>query len=155
MPKSQKLKSGMEASDPAAEAGSGSDADAIMTAIKQMEQRVLTKIDSSVMAAAGELHKKMDNLASDSRTQILSVYAEFTKVNEEVQKERMGMLRGQQLSNSTAFLESGCSSKGHGCRSHHPQQQAFLHLPRLLSRCQKRESSIHRGAEDYFAGAWV
>lgn len=40
-----------------------------------------------VMAAAGELHRKIENLASDLRTQILSVRAECTKVTEEVQKE--------------------------------------------------------------------
>lgn len=92
MPKSQKPKPGPDASDlldvdPAAEAGSGSDLDAIMAAIKQTEQSVLTKIDSSVMAAAGELHKKIDNLASDLRTDILNVRAEFKKVTEEVQKD--------------------------------------------------------------------
>lgn len=73
--------------DPPARVEPGSDTNAIMAAIKQMEQCVLTKIDSSVMAAAGELHKKIDNLASDLRKEILNVLVEFTKVVEEVQKE--------------------------------------------------------------------
>ncbi len=92
MPKSQKPKSGPDASDSpevdlAAGVGSGSDLYAIMVAIEQSEQCVLTKIDSSVMEAAGKLHTKIDNLAMDLRTEILSVRAEFTKVIEEVQKE--------------------------------------------------------------------
>lgn len=73
MPKSQRLKSGPDASDspdadPPTRAAPGSDTDAILAALKQTEQFVLTKIDSSVMAAAGELHKKpqTDNLARNS-----------------------------------------------------------------------------------------
>lgn len=58
-----------------------------MAAIKQTEQCVLTKINSSVTSTAGELHKNIDNLADDLKTEILSVRAEFTKVIEEVQKE--------------------------------------------------------------------
>lgn len=70
MPKSHKPRPGPDAPDlpdvdPPVEVGSGSDLGAIMAAIKQTEQNVLAKIDSSVMAAAGELHKKIDNLASD------------------------------------------------------------------------------------------
>ena len=91
MPRYQKPKLGPDASDSPdvdpAEAGSGSDLDAIIAAIKQTEQSVLTKIDSSVMAAAGKLHKKIDGLASDLRTEILNVRAEFTKVTEEMRKE--------------------------------------------------------------------
>ncbi|CAI5689230.1 unnamed protein product [Oreochromis niloticus] len=92
MPKSHKPRPGPDASDlpdvdPAAEVGSGSDLGAIMAAIKQTEQNVLAKIDSSVMAAAGELHKKIDNLASDLRTEILNVRAEFAKAIEEIRKE--------------------------------------------------------------------
>ncbi|CAI5670261.1 unnamed protein product [Oreochromis niloticus] len=92
MPKSLKPRPGPDASDlpdvdPAAGVGSGSDLGAIMAAIKQTEQNVLAKIDSSVMAAAGELHKKIDNLASDLRTEILNVRAEFAKAIEEIQKE--------------------------------------------------------------------
>ena len=94
MPKSRKPKSELEALDspdvyPAAEVGSGSDADAVIAAKKQTKQCVLTKIDSSVTAAAGELRKKIDNLASDLTTEILSVCAEFTKLTEEVQKENV------------------------------------------------------------------
>ena len=75
MPKSQ----GPDASDsldvdPAAEAGSEPDLDAIMAAIKRSEQSVLTKIDSSVMAAAGKLHKKIDDLASDLRSAFFWVH---------------------------------------------------------------------------------
>ncbi|KAL7397156.1 hypothetical protein ABVT39_004763 [Epinephelus coioides] len=92
MPKSQKPKSGLDASDspdvePAARTESGSDADAIMAALKRTEQCVLTKIDASVMEAAGKLHEKIDDLASDLRKEILNVRADFTKVIEEVQKE--------------------------------------------------------------------
>lgn len=92
MPKSQKSKLGPDASDspdadPPIRSESGSDTDVIMAAIKQSEQCVLTKIDSSVMAAAGELHKKIDNLASDLGKEILNVRTEFMKVVEEIQKE--------------------------------------------------------------------
>lgn len=73
--------------DAAAAAGTGSDLDVLMAAIKQTEQSVLTKIDSSVMAAEGNLHKKIDNLASDLRTEILNVRTEFKKIIEDVQKE--------------------------------------------------------------------
>ncbi|CAJ1081223.1 hypothetical protein JOB18_016505 [Xyrichtys novacula] len=161
MPKSQKPKPGPDASDsldvePPAEASSGSDLDAIMAAIKQTEQSVLTKIDSSVMAAAGKLDKKIDSLASDLRTEIPNVRVEFKKVTEEVQKEnatfsscigdleeeangnanRVVALEAKVNALSTQFThhqirpkiwspgsgESGCSPKGHECRSHHPQR---------------------------------
>lgn len=92
MPKSQKPKLGPDSSDlleadAAAAAGTGSDLDVLMAAIKQTEQSVLTKIDSSVTAAEGNLHKKMDNLASELRAEILNVRTEFKKGIEEVQKE--------------------------------------------------------------------
>lgn len=92
MPKSLKQKPGPDASDlpgadPAAGVGAGPDLDAIMAAIKQTEQNVLAKIDSSVMAAAGELHKKIDDLAGDLRSEVLSVRAEFAKAIEDMQKE--------------------------------------------------------------------
>lgn len=123
MPKFQKPRPGPESSDlhevdAAAAAGTGSDLDALMAAIKQTEQSVLTKIDSSVMAAEGNLHKKIDNLASDLRTEILNVRTEFKKIG-------------------------GCG--GHGCRPHHSQRQAFLHLPRLLGHRQEKESCLYRG----------
>lgn len=65
---------------------SGSDLDTIMAAIKHTEQCVLTKIDSPVMAAAAELHKKIYNLGSDLGNRN-SECAKFTKVIEEVQRE--------------------------------------------------------------------
>ncbi|KAG7503971.1 hypothetical protein JOB18_048139 [Solea senegalensis] len=39
------------------------------------------------MTAVGELHGKIDNLASDLRSEILSVRAEFKKLTEEVRRE--------------------------------------------------------------------
>lgn len=80
MPKSQRLKSGPDASDspdadPPTRAAPGSDTDAILAALKQTEQFVLTKIDSSVMAAAGELHKKTNKQIT--WREILNVRAEF------------------------------------------------------------------------------
>ena len=48
---------------------------------------MLAKIDSSVMAAADKLHKEIDSLASDLKTEILNVRADFTSVTEEMRKE--------------------------------------------------------------------
>ncbi|CAB1433779.1 unnamed protein product [Pleuronectes platessa] len=92
MPKYQKPKPGPDALDspdvdPTAEACSRSDLETIMSAIKQSERSVLTRIDSSVMAAADKLHKEIDSLASDLKTEILNVRAEFTRVTEEMRKE--------------------------------------------------------------------
>lgn len=92
MPKNLKSKAGPDASDsPGTDlperAEAMLDADAIMAALKRTEQCVLTKIDSSVTVAAGELHKKIDNLSSDLRSELLSVRTELTKVIEDVQKE--------------------------------------------------------------------
>lgn len=58
MPKSQKLRSGLKAPDspddePAAEAGPRLDLDAVVVAMRQTEQSVLIKINSSV-----KLHKQ-------------------------------------------------------------------------------------------------
>lgn len=108
MPKSYKPKPGPEAPDfpdvdLAAEVGPGPDLEAIMAAIKQSEQSVLAKIDSSVMVAAGKLHKKIDDLASDLRTEILSVRAEFGKVIGDVQEQNAA------FSTRIADLEEGAN----------------------------------------------
>ncbi|KAF0039250.1 hypothetical protein F2P81_007485 [Scophthalmus maximus] len=92
MPKSHRLRSDPEASeshnaDTPERPESVSDADAIMAALKRTVQCVLTKIDSSVLAAAGELHKKIDNLSSDLSSEILNVRTKFTKVIEDMRKE--------------------------------------------------------------------
>uniref|UniRef100_A0A3Q3ED67 Reverse transcriptase domain-containing protein n=1 Tax=Labrus bergylta TaxID=56723 RepID=A0A3Q3ED67_9LABR len=92
MPKYQKPKAGPNAADlPDADPPGGatplSDADTIMVALKQTEHCMLTKIDSSVMAATGELHKKIDNLTADLRSEISNVRTEFRKVIEDVRKE--------------------------------------------------------------------
>ncbi|KAL3045385.1 hypothetical protein OYC64_013621 [Pagothenia borchgrevinki] len=92
MPKSQRLMPGPNAADSPEKVTSGtaeplSDAQTIMAALKRTEQCVLTKIDSTVTAAAGELHTKIDNLSRDLRSEILNVRTEFAKVVEDVKKE--------------------------------------------------------------------
>ncbi|KAF3837859.1 hypothetical protein F7725_009627 [Dissostichus mawsoni] len=54
-------------------------AQTIMAALKRTEHCVLTKIDSTVTAAVGELHTKIDNLSRDLISEILNVRTEFTK----------------------------------------------------------------------------
>lgn len=92
MPKNPKSKSSPDASDsldadPPGRVEPMSDTDTIMAALQRTEQSVLAKIDSSVTAAAGELHKKIDNLSSDMRSEILNVRTELTKAMEDMQKE--------------------------------------------------------------------
>jgi len=92
MPKSQRSKPGPNATDSPEKVTAGSaeplsDTQTIMIALKQTEQCVLTKIDSTVTAAVGELHTKIDNLSRDLRSEICNVRTEFVKVVEDVKKE--------------------------------------------------------------------
>ncbi|KAK1904146.1 Interleukin-1-binding protein [Dissostichus eleginoides] len=92
MPKSQRLKPGLSAADSPEKVTAGtaeplSVAQTIMAALQRTEHCVLTKIYSTVTAAVGELHTKIDNLSRDLRSEILNVRTEFTKVFEDVRKE--------------------------------------------------------------------
>ncbi|KAI4814564.1 hypothetical protein KUCAC02_003754 [Chaenocephalus aceratus] len=92
MSRNQRPKPGPNAADSPEEDKAGSaeplsDTQAIMAALKRTEQCVLTKIDSTVTAAVGELHTKIDNLSRDLRSEIFNVRTEFTKVVEDVRKE--------------------------------------------------------------------
>ncbi|KAK1898125.1 LINE-1 type transposase domain containing protein 1 [Dissostichus eleginoides] len=92
MPKSQRSKPGPNATDSPEKVTAESteplsDTQTIMAALKRTEQCVLNKIDSTVTAAVGELHTKIDNLSRDLRSEISNVRTEFTKVVEDVKKE--------------------------------------------------------------------
>ncbi|KAK1886267.1 Myosin-3 [Dissostichus eleginoides] len=92
MPKSQRSKPGPKSTDSPEEVTAESteplsDTQTIMAALKRTEQCVLNKIDSTVTAAVGELHTKIDNLSRDLRSEISNVRTEFTKVVEDVKKE--------------------------------------------------------------------
>ncbi|KAI4800024.1 hypothetical protein KUCAC02_016561 [Chaenocephalus aceratus] len=84
MPKSQRLKPGPNTVDSPEKVTAGtveplSDAQTIMAALKRT-QCVLTKIDSTVTAAVGELHTKIDNLSRDLRSEILNVKSSTHRV---------------------------------------------------------------------------
>ncbi|KAI9525165.1 hypothetical protein NQZ68_009365 [Dissostichus eleginoides] len=92
MPKSQRSKPGPNATDSPEKVTAESteplsDTQTIMAALKRTEQCALNKIDSTVTAAVGELHTKIDNLSRDLRSEISNVRTEFTKVVEDVKKE--------------------------------------------------------------------
>ncbi|KAF3861167.1 hypothetical protein F7725_001422 [Dissostichus mawsoni] len=87
MPKSQRSKPGPNATDSPEKVTAESteplsDTQTIMAALKRTEQCVLNKIDSTVTAAVGELHTKIDNLSRDLRSEISNVRTEFTKMLE-------------------------------------------------------------------------
>ncbi|KAF3844172.1 hypothetical protein F7725_013513 [Dissostichus mawsoni] len=86
MPKSQRPKPGPNATDSPEEVTAESteplsDTQTIMAALKRTEQCVLNKIDSTVTAAVGELHTKIDNLSRDLRSEISNVVEDVKKEN--------------------------------------------------------------------------
>lgn len=85
-----KVKPGLEAPDsPDTETPEKPETDVstIIAALKKTEQCILAKIDTSLAAVAGELHKKMDDLSSGLRAEITGVHTELSKAIKEIQKE--------------------------------------------------------------------
>ncbi|KAK1899271.1 60 kDa chaperonin [Dissostichus eleginoides] len=118
MPKSQRSKPGPNATDSPEKVTAESteplsDTQTIMAALKRTEQCVLNKIDSTVTAAVGELHTKIDNLSRDLRSEISNVRTEFTKVVEDVKKENATfVMRIGDLEEGLMAMLTGSGTRG-------------------------------------------